>query len=107
MIEGTNCVKCGKEFFPTPLHVYRDWRGSYCCWTCYNHRNDGSKRGVNTKQVEQWSTDGELIKIFKSAVEAAEAVDVEPDTIAHACRKAQYETRLLYPCQGYMWRYRD
>lgn len=108
MLEGTKCVKCGKEFFPTPMHVFRDWRGHYCCWTCYNHRNDGREKAEpKTKQVEQWSLDGELIKIFRSPAEAAEAIGVNYTTMTKACNNARSESSLLYPCKGYMWRYRE
>lgn len=37
------CEKCGKEFFPTPYHRFRDGGKYYCKWTCYNHRNDSTK----------------------------------------------------------------
>ena len=36
----TDCVKCGKKFVPAPYHVYKTWKGYYCSWSCYNHRND-------------------------------------------------------------------
>lgn len=107
MLAGANCVKCGKEFYPTPMHVFRDWRGLYCCWTCYNHRNDGCEQKIMTKQVEQWSLDGELIKIFRSASEAAEAIDVAYSTMTKVCKQARSESSLLYTFRGYMWRYRE
>lgn len=34
------CRKCGKEFFPAPMHRFRKDEKWYCSWTCYNHRND-------------------------------------------------------------------
>lgn len=34
------CKRCGKEFLPAPLHVYKDGSKYYCTWTCYNHRKD-------------------------------------------------------------------
>ena len=36
------CPKCGKIFCPAPYHRFKDKSTGklYCCWTCYNHRND-------------------------------------------------------------------
>ena len=34
------CQKCGKEFTPAPMHIFKVGRKYYCKWTCYNHRND-------------------------------------------------------------------
>lgn len=41
------CKKCGKLFIPAPFHVFKDYRGMYCSWTCFNHRKD--KGGVDKK----------------------------------------------------------
>jgi hypothetical protein len=35
-----HCKKCGKEFLPAPLHIYKTNSKYYCSWTCYNHRDD-------------------------------------------------------------------
>ena len=43
MIE-VKCEKCGKVFFPTPQHIFKDGKKYYCKWTCYNHRNDKTRR---------------------------------------------------------------
>lgn len=34
------CPRCGKILVPAPYHVYRDHKGYYCSWSCYNHRLD-------------------------------------------------------------------
>ena len=39
-IRVVKCKKCGKEFIPTPLYVFKDGAKYYCKWTCFNHRND-------------------------------------------------------------------
>lgn len=45
-IRTTKCKKCGKEFIPAPLHIYKDGRKIYCSWTCYNHRKDKTEEGI-------------------------------------------------------------
>ena len=35
-----SCPRCKKKFCPAPYHVYRDEKGYYCSWTCYNHKDD-------------------------------------------------------------------
>lgn len=39
-----HCKKCGKEFYPTFYHVYREGQKFYCSWKCFNHRNDGQPK---------------------------------------------------------------
>lgn len=45
MLVEVKCKKCKKVFIPAPQHVYRDQRGSYCSWHCFNHRKDKKKKG--------------------------------------------------------------
>lgn len=93
---GCNCLRCGKEFFPTPMHVYKDHRGRYCSWTCFNHRNDGRKS--RWQQVECLYDDGALMRTFQSATKAAEWIG----TSAHIIKRA-IENDEIY--NGYKWRY--
>ena len=44
-MEERTCAKCGKVFLPAPYHRFREkskglW---YCCWTCYNHKDDAKE----------------------------------------------------------------
>ena len=67
------CSKCGKMFIPAPQHIYKDHKGIYCSWTCFNHRNDGEliqHSRPRIYKVEQYSLDGELIAVFQSSTEA-------------------------------------
>ena len=45
-IKTVKCEKCGKEFVPAPLHIYKSGRKLYCSWTCYNHRKDTTEEGI-------------------------------------------------------------
>lgn len=94
------CRKCGKEFFPTPEHVYRSGSKLYCCWTCFNHRNDNKKRRP-AKQVEWRTMDGYLLNTFQSAADAAASIEgnFQAKTIRTACR-------LGTPYKGYRWNYK-
>ena len=38
------CPRCKKIFCPAAYHVYRDKKGYYCSWTCYNHKDDKNKK---------------------------------------------------------------
>lgn len=109
MTKTVKCPKCGKLFESTPLWVYKDEKGIYCTWTCYNHRNDRKKdhpnnsaAKIHTKRVEQYTLDGQLIAVFDSAQSAAEAVGCsKTDQIRNVCR-GRAET-----CRGFVWKYAD
>lgn len=94
----TNCPKCGKTFITAPYHVFRDEKGFYCSWTCYNHRGDKIvKRKYKT--VEQYSEDGGLIRVFTSATDAAEYTGFSTNCIRNACKNGN-----LY--NGFRWKYK-
>lgn len=95
MFEGAYCEKCGKEFFPTSMHVYKDYKGMYCSWSCYTHRKDNLR--YTRKKVEALEN-GEVVAAYPSAKFAAEAVGCREETIRDACRKGS-------KCKGYHWRY--
>lgn len=97
MLEGSYCKTCGKEFFPTPLHVYKDTRGVYCCWTCYNHRAS-KKKGIYAYRVERYDLEGNFLDIYDSADIAAEAFGIIGRYIQKACREGT-------PYGGYLWKY--
>ena len=42
------CKKCGKEFVPAPMHVFKEGADYYCKWTCFNHRHDKPKKEEET-----------------------------------------------------------
>lgn len=86
------CRICGKEF--TPISVHRK-RAVVC--------SDECKRQLNSKAssvpVVQLTKDGEVIKEWSSATEAAKALDGERTSIV-ICLKGRTKTAL-----GYKWRY--
>lgn len=92
------CVKCGKEFYPTPEHVYKDSKGRYCCWTCFNHRNDGKK--YRWPEVEKCTLTGYVENTYQSINKAAE---YNWGCSTYGITKA-IETGKPY--KGYIWRHK-
>lgn len=100
MLEEAKCARCGKEFYPTAEHVYKDYfNKKYCSWTCYNHRNDGKQKVY--KEVEQYTLDGEFVRDFKSANEAAEFVGCNPSNIRMVCLGKNKS------CAKFLWKYKE
>lgn len=93
------CTKCGKEFYPTPVHIYKDYNGRYCSWTCFNHRNDGKPNKPMAVECVYPET-GEVAKTFPSATKAAEWIGAVPKTITRALE-------LGCESKGYLWRYKQ
>jgi hypothetical protein len=92
-----HCKKCGKEFYPTPYHVYKDSKGKYCCWTCFNHRKDG--KTPQYQQIECLYSDGTVVKTFQSPTKASEWVGGIPRIIKRSCEEhTEYK--------GYYWRFK-
>lgn len=51
MLTPAYCKKCGKEFYPTPEHVYKDYTGIYCCWTHFDeHRKQKREKYKKTDE---------------------------------------------------------
>lgn len=98
MSRETLCPKCGKNFFPAPQHIFKDDKGTYCSWTCYNHRKDGLVR--KARRIEQLDCNNHLIRTFHSATQAAEHIGGKAYNIRAACRNST-----IY--RGYLWRYKD
>ena len=96
-LEPYFCKKCGKEFYPTPDHVYKDYTGTYCCWTCFNYHRKTENKKFHRKKIEIL-TGGEVVDTYPSAQYAAKVFRVEPDMIQKACREERY-------FKGYHWRY--
>ena len=96
------CAKCDKEFYPYPEHIYRVGRRWYCSWTCFSHRNETNNatgRPTKRKAVEQYTLDGEFIREFKSANEAAEYIGCNPETVRNWCKgKAN---------KSFIWKYKE
>lgn len=86
------CRICGKEFTPSSVHRKR----AVVC-------SDECKRRLNSKAssvpVVQLTKDGDVIKEWSSATEAAKALDGERTSIV-ICLKGRTKTAL-----GYKWRY--
>lgn len=98
MLQESHCVKCGKPFFKAPQHVYKDHKGVYCSWSCFNHRKE--KKNRPSKCVEQYSKSGRLVCTFPSAAAAAEHISGTADNIRTACRECSFY-------KGYLWRYKE
>lgn len=98
----TKCKRCGKNFWVAPYHIYRDDKGMYCTWTCYNHRNDDAKnphhKSRTVMQCDQ--STGFVIATFNSITEAADHINGEAKTISRACATDK-------PYKGYLWRYKN
>lgn len=86
------CRICGKEFTPNTFHRQR----AVVC-------SDECKRILNSRAssipVEQLTKDGEVVKAWSSATEAANALNGERTSIV-ICLKGRTKTAL-----GYKWRY--
>jgi hypothetical protein len=110
-MDGARCKKCGKEFYPTVEHAYKDSYGVYCSWTCFNHRNDGvvtrPPRTKITIPVAQYSLDGYLMAVYPSATEAAKPLNLDPNSIRTACRRARRQVDHWWEYNGYLWRYSE
>ena len=91
------CPKCRKVFIPAPQHVFRDGRGFYCSWTCYNHRTPQTRKS-RSHQVEQCNLRGEFVALFNSPKQAADAILGNEKKIRDACK-----TYTVY--KGSIWRY--
>lgn len=94
------CVKCGKEFYPTPKHIYKDNRGRYCCWTCFNHRNDGKKS--RWQVVECLYADGTVANTFRSPNQAAEWIGSASNDLPKIREACMNDTKY----KGYFWRFK-
>lgn len=98
MLEGSYCKKCGKEFFPTSMHAYKDRSGYYCSWTCFSHR-ESKKKGIYAFKIECYDLNGNFIDIYDSAEIAAEIHDASGRDIQKACRNGT-------PYKDHLWRYK-
>ena len=95
------CPRCGKNFITAPFHIYKDKKGFYCSWTCFNHRNEVSKRGdKKSKIVEMCDQNGNIIAMYNSAAEASKRLRYPPNSIRVACRNNK-------TYKGYLWRYKN
>ena len=93
------CPVCGKNFIPAPYHIYNDFGKFYCSWTCYNRRDARYEKRKIMKVIMK-RKNGEVLKVFESAKEAAELMGFLPNGIREACReKTQY--------MGYFWEYKN
>ena len=57
--EDKICARCGKSFLPAVYHIYKDNKGIYCSWTCYNRKEERIRR---SKIVCQFTTEESLLK---------------------------------------------
>ena len=98
------CRKCGKEFVPAPEHRFVDSFGRYYCkWTCYNHRDECKTvkpKREKIRPVELCDSNGNVLKTFASANEAAEITGFTAPYIRDACR-----TGTKY--HDFLWKYKS
>ena len=90
-------------FIPAPQHAHVDSKGAYCKPTCWLHRNDGVRDGrryTGRKRVIQRTVDGEIVRVFDSAIDAAELFGCPPQSIGGACRNGSKS-------HGYYWSYEE
>ena len=99
---GNICPICKKEYFPTPDWVYKDGLGKrYCSWSCLNKsRKLKNRKGL--KAVAQYTTEGELVRVYESATQAAERMGCSPSYIWNACRGTYNHYAL-----GYIFKYAE
>lgn len=96
----TNCKKCGKVFITAPYHIYKDYRGFFCSWTCYLHKDDNKGKRKN-KRVELWNESGdEVLRVFKNAEDASRETGYSAEEIRQACHNGE-----VY--RGFVWMYRE
>lgn len=94
------CRKCGKNFIPTYDWVYKDDRGIYCSYPCYNHREVCERKRKQSMPVELYAMDGKtLLKTFDNAVDAANITQHNLDRVRKACRDGT-------PFAGFIWKYK-
>ena len=93
------CPKCGKKFVPAPQHVYKENKKTYCTWTCFNHRAEGTNR-PRSRAVLMYDKKGNFIARFDGATEAGLKINGNPNAIRDACN---HGTRH----KGYFWRYEN
>lgn len=111
MLHEKHCRKCGKEIYVTPGWAYKDPSGYYCSWKCFNHRFDGADgKSIKAKmhqprRIEQLSLDGELIRTFDNAYDAALEVDGLFQSIYTIC--GLYKKGIKKKYKKYYWRYEE
>lgn len=101
-LEPSFCKECGKEFYPTPMHVYKDERGIFCSWTCYRkeyHEKQELKKRTS-RQIEKYTLDNVYIKTYKDAVDAAIDICGQEQRVRKACREG-----IIY--KNHLWRYKN
>lgn len=93
-LDTKKCVVCGKEFVVSPHHRLR---AKVCSDEC-NAKLSSINHSI---PILQFSKDGEFLREWKSATEAAKALGGQRTSIV-ICLKGRIKTAL-----GYKWRYAD
>ena len=103
LLKEYECHKCGKIFIPAAEHIYKSAKDGetriYCSWTCYNNRDVGNPQR-HYKRVVQSDMDGNDIRTYSSANNAACHVGGKPDGVRKAIRNGTTYRKFL-------WRYAD
>ena len=99
-IRELRCKKCGKIFCPAPQHMYKDHKGMYCSWTCYNHRDDCQDKKRAVRVIEQYTKDGVLLNVFPTLRKAADHINGYAQSISVAANYGK-------AYKGYVWKYRE
>lgn len=98
MWNGCDCPRCGKNFYPTALHAYKDEKGvNYCSWSCLNHRFDEDNEH---RVIEMLNYDGLVLNTFNSVAEALLYNGGTPKGLIKALRDGTSYRR-------FKWRYKN
>lgn len=89
------CIVCGKEFEPPINHRGRNIICSKEC--CKKHHNQTIKN--NCKKINQYSKNGELIKVWNSLHEIEKTLDLPATNICKCCKGK------LKSIGGFIWKY--
>lgn len=100
MLEPSYCKHCGKEFYPTPDHVYKDDDGIYCGWNCLTQHRNSNKAHCKQVQLMDPNDPGTPLYTYKNARYAASVFRGSEVDIRRACKTGER-------CYGYHWRYAD
>jgi hypothetical protein len=97
------CERCGKKIEKISFYnwTYKEYDKFYCSWSCYNHRKDAKpKKERKYNGVEVYDTDGNLMRVYKSANHAAENTGFCIKKIRRACHDGT-------AYNGFIWKYKN
>ncbi len=91
------CPICGKEFYTTPLHVYKDSSGKkLCSWSClckYRKQYEAEIQDRRDKNIRKFKINGEYLTVKQ----IAEKAGLSKSTINSRIRLGMKGEALLSP----------